>query len=112
MSVSFALNRMELKMFKITKGSVSDTYTIECYFYIRGTNFYSFLYSAKNISFDILANLLQGRLKYTDDLKWIVPIVSLTNQPAIIGEDGVLRAVPVGSEKETNRGSERKTQTG
>lgn len=86
-------------MFKITKGSIDGTFDMVCYNYISEANFYTFLYSIRNKSFDMLADILQGRLKDADDLDWIIPIVSFTNQPAIIGEDGILRAVPLFSEK-------------
>ena len=87
-------------MFKITAGTVPNTYTITCYFYISEVNFYSFLYSAKNIPFDFMASLLQGRLKKADDIDWIPAIVGLANQPAIVGDNGELRAVPLYSKKE------------
>lgn len=102
-------------MFKIVKGSQEDTYSVSCYNYISECNFYTFLYSAKDISLDTLASLLQGRMKDIGDLEWVPDIVKYTNQPAIIGTDGSLRAVPLYQERdlydESTRTSGRVIQT-
>lgn len=83
-------------MFKIMKSKQLDRYDVYSYNFIREANFYSFLYSAVNIEWDDVAYLLNGRVKDTDDIEWAHSIVRLTNQAAVITDEGKLMAVPVG----------------
>lgn len=84
-------------MFKITRDLTPDRYIVSYYIYIHETNFHSFIYSVANITAEDVAQVLKGRVRNDDDteIQWALDIVRLTNCTAIIGDDGVLRAVPV-----------------
>lgn len=85
-------------MFKISKGSIPDRFTIECYVYIEEAKFHSLVYTVANIDEDTAAQILKGRSNDSDndDADFALDIARLTNNRVMLNDEG--RLLPVYTE--------------
>lgn len=77
----------------LSKSSVPNKYSLECYLYSTSTNTHIILYSADRIYEEDVVYLLQSSSIDDDDIQCALDISRLTNCTAVIGDTGELLAV-------------------
>lgn len=78
-------------MFIISKQE-DGNFTLICKVYSEERHSHEMIYSARNITWDTVASLVQQGLTVESDIDMASDLLRLTNIPAVINDDGTLKA--------------------